>query len=114
MLLDCRLAAWSAALSSCCALVFMIAAAWQNPARAQGKLEATYVITFARISVGDATMTADLKENDYTVAMTGRAGGMMGMLLTGDASLTTRGTVKDGRPEPRNFTSKIMSEDESQ
>jgi hypothetical protein len=92
----------------------MTAAAWQDPARAQGKLEATYVITFARISVGDVTMTADLKENDYTVAMTGRAGGMMRMLANGEASLTARGNVKDGRPEPRNFASKIMSEDESQ
>jgi hypothetical protein len=92
----------------------MTAAAWQDPARAQGKLEATYVITFARISVGDVTMTADLKENDYAVAMTGRAGGMMRMLANGEASLTARGNVKDGRPEARNFASKIMSEDESQ
>src|ERR1700730_2064143 len=104
MLLDCRLAAWSAALSSCCALVFMIAAAWQNPARAQGKLEASYVITFARISVGDATRTAEWTENADAVAMTVLAGGIIRRLANGEFSWTTRGNVKAGRPEPRNFT----------
>jgi hypothetical protein len=114
MLLDCRLATRSAAASTCCALAFLTAAAWQEPAHAQGKLEASYTITFARISVGNVTMTVDFKENAYTIAATARAGGMMRMLANGEASLTTHGIVKDGRPEPRSFASTIKSEDESQ
>jgi hypothetical protein len=111
---DCRLATRSAVVSACRALVFVTAAAWQYPAHAQGKLEATYSITFARISVGSAAMTVDFKENEYSIAASGRAGGMMRMLANGEASLTTHGIVKDGRPESRSFASKIVSEDESQ
>jgi hypothetical protein len=30
------------------------------------------------------------------------------LLVDGEASFTTRGTIKDGHPEPTNFTSKIV------
>ena len=59
-------------------------------------------------------MTVDLKESDYTVEMTGRAGGVVRMLVNGEASMRARGDIKDGRPEPRSFTSEIRSEGESQ
>jgi uncharacterized protein DUF3108 len=114
MLLDCRLVTRSATVSTCYALVLGTATAWQGPAHAQGKLAATYTITFARIPVGKATMAVDLKENEYAMTATGRAGGVMRILANGEAFLATHGIVKDDRPEPRRFTSKIMSEDESQ
>src|SRR5260370_16250593 len=98
MLLDCRLATRSAAASTCCALAFLTAAAWQEPAHAQGKLEASYTITFARISVGNVTMTVDFKENAYTIAATARAGGMMRMLSNGDSPLTTPAIAKHAHP----------------
>jgi hypothetical protein len=100
--------------SACQALVLMAATAWQDPAHAQGRFEATYTITFARISVGNLTMAAEFKENGYTMTATGRAGGVMRMLLNGEALLAAHGVIKDGRPEPRSFTSKITSEDASE
>ena len=36
------------------------------------------------------------------------------MLVNGEAHLTVSGAMKEGRPEPRNFTSKVISEGESQ
>jgi hypothetical protein len=89
-------------------------AACPKPARAQGKLEASYGITLARISVGEAAITADVKESDYTVSLTGRAGGLARMLANGEVHLNAQGIVKDGRPEPKTFASKIVSEGESQ
>ena len=56
----------------------------------------------------------DFKESDYAITVSGRVGGAMRVLISGEASLTTHGIVKDGRPESRNFTSKIMSGDVSQ
>jgi hypothetical protein len=94
--------------------VFVTATAWQDPTHAQGKLDATYTITFARISVGKATMAVDLKEKEYAMTATGRAGGVMRILANGEAFLAAHGIVKDDHPEPRSFTSRIMSEDESQ
>jgi hypothetical protein len=114
MLLDPRPAARPSAVWTGWLPILIAAAAWQGSAQAQGKLEARYGITFARISVGSVSMTADLKESDYTVEMTGRAGGVVRMLVNGEASMRARGDIKDGRPEPRSFTSEIRSEGESQ
>jgi hypothetical protein len=108
-----RLAVRSSPFFAFCALVLMSVTAWPHTARGQGKVDATYAITFARISVGNATLGADFKESDYSITATGRVGGAMRVLLNGEASLTTHGIVKDGRPEPRSFTSKIKSEEES-
>jgi hypothetical protein len=94
--------------------ICLAAATWPDSACADAKLEATYRITFAHISVGEATMTADLGESEYTVALVGRAGGVARMVVNGEAYLTASGAMKEGRPEPRNFTSKTISEGESQ
>ena len=114
MLLDSRPAAWPSAVWTGWLPILIAAAAWPGPVHAQGKLEARYGITFARISVGDVSMTVDLTENDYTVEMTGRAGGVVRMLVNGEASMRARGDIKDGHPTPRSFTSEIRSEGESQ
>jgi hypothetical protein len=92
----------------------LAAAAWTAPARAQGKLEARYGITFARIAVGEATFTAALNEADYAVDLTGRAGGLARRLANGELYLSARGILDDGRPHSKNFTSKIISEGGSQ
>jgi hypothetical protein len=92
----------------------MAATAWHDCAHAQGRFEAAYTITFARISVGNVTIAADVKENDYTMTATGRAGGVVRMLLNGEALLATRGIFRDGRPEPRSFISRITSGDASE
>jgi len=109
-----RLCPRFASFSALCAFVLMAATGWQDTARGQGKIEATYTIRFARLSVGNITLGVDFKESDYAITATGRVGGAMRVLISGEASLTTHGIVKDGRPEPRSFTSEIMSGDVSQ
>ena len=104
----------SASFAAFCALVLLAATGWQDTARGQGRLDATYTITFARLSVGNVTLGVDFKESDYAITVSGRIGGAMRVLISGEASLTTHGIVEDGRPEPRSFTSKIMSGDVSQ
>jgi hypothetical protein len=43
------------------------------------------------------------------ISARGHVGGVMKLLLDGEASFTTRGIVKAGHPMPRTFTSKIIS-----
>src|SRR5437588_8010406 len=114
MLLDGRLLAWSAARAMSWSLILLAAPAWLDSARAQSRLEARYLITFARIAVGSASITAEVNERDYTIAMSGRAGGLARFLASGEASLTARGDLKNGRPVPKSFTSLITSEDDRQ
>ena len=77
-------------------------------ARAEN-LDAFYTISFARIRVGDITATVAFGPTEYAMSARGRAGGLMKALMDGEGSFTTRGTVADGHPVPRNFTSKIVS-----
>jgi hypothetical protein len=91
-----------------------ISAGGQQRAHAQGKVEATYRITFARMTVGNVKLAADLRETEYSVILTGRAGGAMRFLLDGEALLETHGAVSDSRLQPRTFVSHIGSEKASE
>jgi hypothetical protein len=93
-------------LPICAALVFATA---DDYARAQGRLEASYVISLARIRVGEITATVVFGNSDYTISAQARAGGIMKVLVEGEGSFTTSGTTKDGYLLPTSFASKVVS-----
>ena len=105
-------AAQAFALATGSALALVIAAL-SDRAQAQGKLDASYTISFARIRVGDITATVVLGDSEYAISAHGHAGGVMKLLVDGEGSFTTRGTIKHGHPVPTTFTSKIVSGGES-
>jgi Protein of unknown function (DUF3108) len=81
---------------------------------AQGTLDASYTISFARIPVGEINATVVFGDSEYAISARARAGGVMKVLsVDGEGSFTTRGTIKDGHPVPINFTSKIVSNAET-
>jgi Protein of unknown function (DUF3108) len=82
----------------------LMTAALGNHAHAEGKLDASYTISFARIRVGDIAATGVFGESEYTISARGRAGGIMRVLVDGEASFSTHGTIKDGYPVPTTFT----------
>ena len=95
------------------ALAFMTAGVGDH-AHAQGNLDASYTISFARIPVGEITATVVFGDSEYAISARARAGGVMKVLLVdGEGSFTTRGTIKDGHPVPTTFTSKIVSNTET-
>jgi hypothetical protein len=91
----------------------LMAAALGDHAHAEGKLDASYTISFARIRVGDISATGVFGESEYTISARGRAGGIMKVLVDGEAFFSTHGTIKDGYPVPTTFTSKIVSDAET-
>ena len=102
-------AAQTTILATGSALAFM-AAAVGDQAQAQGNLDASYTISFARIPVGEITATVVFGDSEYAISARARAGGVMNLIsVDGEGSFTTRGTIKDGHPVPTNFTSKIVS-----
>ena len=82
-------------------------------AHAEGKLDASYTISLARIRVGDISASGVFGESEYAISARGRAGGIMKVLVDGEASFATHGTIKDGYPVPTTFTSKIVSDAET-
>jgi Protein of unknown function (DUF3108) len=95
-----------------CALA-LITAALGHHAHAESNLDASYTISFARITVGDIAATVVFGDTEYAISARGRAGGFMKVLMDGEGSFTTRGTITDGHPAPTNFTSKIVSNAET-
>jgi hypothetical protein len=92
----------------------LITATAGDRAHGEGNLDASYTISFARIPVGEVTATAVFGPSEYAISARARAGGVMKVLLVdGEASFTTRGTIKNGHPEPTNFMSKIVSNSET-
>src|SRR5215468_4933368 len=94
------------------ALAFMTVAVGDH-AHAEGKLDASYTISFARIRVGDISASGVFGKSEYAISARGRAGGIMKVLVDGEASFATHGTIKDGYPVPTTFTSKIVSDAET-
>jgi hypothetical protein len=50
-------------------------------AHAEGNLDASYTISFARIPVGEITATAVFGQNEYAISARARAGGVLKALL---------------------------------
>ena len=71
------------------ALALMMAALGDH-AQAEGRLDASYTISFARIRVGDIAATGVFGESEYAISARGRAGGIMKVLVDGEASFSTR------------------------
>jgi len=86
-----------------------VTAALHDPTHAEGKLDASYTISFARLEVGDIFATVVFGDSNYAISARGRAGGVMKALIDGEGSFAARGTLKDGYPLPTTFTSKIVS-----
>src|SRR5215813_11928704 len=91
----------------------LMTAALGDHAHAEGKLDASYTISLARIRVGDIAATGAFGESEYAISVRGRAGGIMRALVDGEAFFSTHGTIKDGYPVPTTFTSKIVSDAET-
>jgi hypothetical protein len=92
----------------------LITATAGDRAHAEGNLDASYTISFARIPVGEITATAVFGQNEYAISARARAGGVLkALLVDGEASFSTDGTIKGDYPMPTTFTSKIVSKAES-
>jgi hypothetical protein len=79
----------------------LITATAGDGAHAEGNLDASYTISFARIPVGEITATAVFGQNEYAISARARAGGVLkALLVDGEASFSTDGTIKGDYPVP--------------
>src|SRR5262245_65506127 len=94
-------AAQTAVLAIGSALAFMTAGVVDH-AHAEGNLDASYTISFARIPVGEITATAVVGQSEYAISARARAGGAMKVLwVEGEGSFTRKGATTAGIPWPQ-------------
>jgi len=92
----------------------LMAATVGDRAHAEGHLDANYIISFARIPVGEITATVVVGQYEYAISARARAGGVLkALLVDGEASFSTQGTIKADHPVPTTFTSKTVSSAET-
>ena len=79
----------------------------QTPVR----FSAHYVISMTRVTVGEITWTTIFTDSTYLAAATGKASGVLSVLVNGEGSLTTRGGLADGKLVPAVARFNVSDED---
>lgn len=95
---------------SAAALILAAAAAAANPAHAQGRLEARYSVTIAGIPIGQGVWVADIAEDQYSTAASGRVSGIARVLSDGEGSGAARGRVRSGRLLPTTYALTVTAD----
>jgi hypothetical protein len=83
-----------------------------RPAHAQAQFDARYTLTMSGIPLGKLTWRTQLGPSDYATSANGGISGFLSLLVKGEGSVTVKGTMKDGRPQPASFVSAAIREDE--
>jgi Protein of unknown function (DUF3108) len=89
----------------------LIAGPFIVPAQAQGRLKAHYTISMTGVSIGQIVWVAAIGDQRYTSSATGKASGVLSVLVNGEGSVDARGSVEDGRLAPRLFVSNITDDE---
>ncbi len=82
-----------------------------TPVDAQGKLDASYAISFMGIPVGKASWRASITTYDYVAAASGHASGIVKMVASGEGAASAHGKVRDGRLLPSSYTSSVTRDE---
>jgi hypothetical protein len=73
---------------------------------------ARYGMSVAGINIGKAEWTIDIGADSYAAKASGRASGVLSVLVNGEGTVATRGAIEDGRLSPERFTSTITRDDD--
>jgi hypothetical protein len=89
-----------------------IAIGMGGPASAQAQFDARYTLSMAGIAIGKLTWRTQLGPSDYTTSASGGVSGFLSLLVKGEGTVTAKGRIKDGQPQPVSFVSAVEREDE--
>jgi len=89
--------------------IFALTIAAVGQVLGESSLDTSYIVSFARVPVGEITASLVVGNTEYRMSARGRAGGIVKVLLDGEGFFVTQGTNVDGELEPKSFTSKIVA-----
>jgi hypothetical protein len=106
------LSSWPAAGRTILAAALALAAAALSggSAHAQGRFEARYSVTIGGIPVGQGGWTADIAEDQYTTAASGRVSGIARVVSDGEGFGAARGHVASGRLVPTSYAVTVTAD----
>lgn len=92
-------------------LIGLIMGASGDAAQAQARLRAHFTISMTGVSIGQIVWLVSIGEQCYTASATGKASGVLSVLVNGEGAIDARGNVVDGRLVPKLVTSKIIDDE---
>ena len=81
------------------------------PARAQGTLKAHYTISMTGVTFGEIVWRVDIGDPRYSTTASGKASGVLSVLVNGEGAVTAQGDIAAGRLDPLSFVSTITDDD---
>lgn len=91
------------------ALLIMTVIAGSLPARAQGKLDAEYLVTLAGIPIGKGRWVIDISEDRYTASANGATAGLLRLFAGGEGNSSSQGAMVGGVPVSAGFNASITA-----
>ncbi|MEP7029467.1 MAG: DUF3108 domain-containing protein [Pseudolabrys sp.] len=104
--LYCRAAAIILRVAAC-----LMTLAVADAAQAQSRLRAHYTISMTGVSVGQIVWLISIGDQRYTTSASGKASGVLSVLVNGEGAVDVRGVIVDGRPQPKFYTSNITDDE---
>jgi Protein of unknown function (DUF3108) len=81
-----------------------------NIGRAQGRLEAKYVVTLGAVPFGRGSWTIDVRDDHFSATANGGTTGLVRFFATGQGSSSVRGPVTAGQPVSGMYSSSISTD----
>jgi hypothetical protein len=82
-----------------------------SAARAQGKVNAHYTISMTGITIGEIVWRIDIGTTLYSTSASGKASGVLSVLMNGEGSVAAQGSIAADRLIPASYTSTIADDD---
>jgi len=105
-----RFSARGAPLIGAVVLIAALADPCGGTASAQGRLDASYVVTLASVPIGKGGWSIDVQDDQYSATASGATSGLLRVFASGQGTSVVRGTVSGGQPMPSSYVSKIIAD----
>jgi hypothetical protein len=110
--ISCPLVRWTGPAGAL-VLIAVLVGAGCGSAQAQGKLDATYVVTLGGVPIGKGSWTIDVQEDQFTATANGATSGLLRVFASGQGNSAARGTVSNGQPVASTYASNIVADNKS-
>jgi hypothetical protein len=82
-------------------------------ARAQGNLDASYVVTLSGVPVGKGSWSIDVQEDQFSASANGATSGLLRVFASGQGNSAAHGVVNAGQPMASTYTSTILADNKA-
>jgi hypothetical protein len=82
----------------------------RGPVRAQGKLDAAYVVTLGGVPVGKGAWSIDVQDDQFTATASGATSGLLRVFASGQGNSAAHGSIANGQPVASSYASSIVAD----